>query len=85
MSRPQKRRLVGVGRVDLCNNLAAEDNDGTIAGELDLTELGGVQQDGGPRIRQVAQKGIDLGLGADVDSAGGVEAQPRLDPAGDPG
>ena len=81
---PQERRLVGILDRDLGDHPAAEDDDRPVAGELDLLELRGVQQDGGARRRQVAQQLVDLPLRADVDAAGRVEAQHRLDAAGDP-
>jgi len=51
---------------------------------LDLLQFGGVEQDRGPRLRQLAQERIDLALGPDVDAAGWIEADHRPDPAGDP-
>ena len=53
---PQERRLVGVLDGDLGDDPAAEDHDRPIAGELDLLELGGVEQDRGARRREVAQE-----------------------------
>src|SRR3989304_1025310 len=49
-----------------------------------LLEVGGVQQARRPRLRQLAEQHVDLLLGADVDAAGRVEAQQRLDAPGDP-
>ena len=80
----QEGRLVGAGRRHLGDDLAAEDDDHAVAGELDLLQLRGVEEDGCAGRGQVAQQDVDLGLGADVDPARGVEAQHRLDAAGDP-
>ena len=76
----QERRLIGIRRADLGHDPAAEDDDRPIAGELDLLELRGVEQDGGPGFGQVAQQDVDLLLGPDVDAAGGVEAEQRRTP-----
>ena len=55
----------------------AEDHDRPIADELDLLELGRVEQDRRAGLGEVAQQHVDLVLGADVDAAGGVEAEHR--------
>ena len=81
---PQERRLVGVGRGDLRHDASAEDHDRPVAGELDLLELGRVEQHCGALPREVAQELVDLLLGADVDAARRVEAEHRPDAARDP-
>ena len=80
----QEGRLVGVGGGDLGHDPAAEDDDRPVADELDLLELGGVEEDRRAGLRQLAQQSVDLALGADVDAAGRVEAEHRPDAAGDP-
>ncbi len=80
----EERRLIGIRRLDLGHDAAAEDDDRPIAGELDLLELGGVEQDGGPGFREVAEQDVDLLLGADVDAPRRVEAEQRPDATRDP-
>ena len=80
----QQRRLVGVGAVELGHDLATEDHDRPVADELDLLQLGRVEEDGRAGRRQVAQEDVDLALRADVDPARRVEAEHRPDAAGDP-
>ena len=80
----QERRLVGVLDGDLGDDPSAEDHDRPVAGELDLLELRGVEQDRRARRRELAQELVDLALGADVDAARRVEAEHRPDAAGDP-
>ena len=55
-----------------------------VADELDLLELGRVEQHRGTRRREVAQQDVDLVLRPDVDAAGRVEAEHRPDAAGHP-
>ena len=64
---------------DLVHDAATEDDDRPVAGQLDLLELGGVQQHRGARRGEVAQQLVDLLLGPDVDAARRVEAQQRPD------
>ena len=80
----QERRLVGFRRRDLVDDAPAEDHDGPIAGELDLLQLGGVQQHGRAAGRQLAQQLVDLALRADVDAPRRVEAEQRPDAGRDP-
>ena len=68
----------------LAHDPPAEDDDRAVADELDLLELGGVQQDRRARLGEVAQQHVDLVLRADVDAAGGVEAEHDVDAARDP-
>ena len=75
---PQQGRLVGILDGDLGDDPAAEDDDRAVAGELDLLELGGVEEDGGARCGEVAEQLVDLPLRADVDPARRVEAEHRL-------
>ena len=82
--RAQQRRLVGLAGVDLGDHPATEDDDRPVAGELDLLELRGVEQDGGAGLREVAEQHVDLLLRADVDAAGRVEAEHRVHATGDP-
>ena len=77
---PEERGLVRVGHADLRHDIAAEDHDRPIADELDLLQLGGVEQDGRAGFRQVAKQHVDLLLGADVDATGRVEAEHRRTP-----
>ena len=79
-----ERRLVGDLRGHLVHDAPAEDDDGAVAGQLDLLQLRGVEQDGRAGRGELAQEVVDLALGADVDAARGVEAEQRLDAAGDP-
>ena len=74
----QQRRLVRVRHVDLGDDAAAEDDDRPVADELDLLQLGGVEQDRGAGLGEVAEQHVDLALGADVDAARRVEAEHRL-------
>ena len=70
--------------VDLGHHTATEDDDRPVAGELDLLELGRVEEDGRTGRCEVAQQHVDLALRADVDAARRIEAEHRLDAAGDP-
>ena len=82
--RAQQGGFVGLLDRDLGDDPPTEDDDRPVAGQLDLLELGGVEQHRGAGRREVADQFVDLLLGPDVDAAGRVEAQHRLDPAGHP-
>jgi hypothetical protein len=85
--RPEQRRLVRVDAGDLRDDAATEDDDGAVADELDLLQLGRVEQHGGAGLREVPKEHVDLLLRADVDAAGRIEAEHGVhaarDPAGD--
>ncbi len=55
-----------------------------VAHQRDLSQLAGVQQDGGTLVGELAQQSVDLRLGLDVDAPGGVEAQQHLEAGGQP-
>ena len=61
----------------LVDDAAAEDDDGAVADELDLLQLGGVEEHRGAGRGELAQQVVDLALGADVDAARRVEAEER--------
>ena len=79
-----QRRFVGdLGRQDV-DDAAAEDDDGAVADELHLLQLGCVEQDRRALRRELAQQPVDLALGADVDAARRIEAEDRPRAGGDP-
>ena len=87
MHRPQQRRLVGSGGIELGGHAPAVETDDAVADERDLGQLAREQEHGGAVGREPAQQRVDLAFRADVDAAGRVEAEQRLEavrePAGD--
>ena len=84
MSGSHECRLVGGIGGHLSHHSATEDHHGAVAGELHLLKLRRVQQDCGTTGREIAEQVVDLALGADVDTARGVEAQQRPHIVGHP-
>src|SRR5205823_11760203 len=80
----QELRLVRLGAREFPYDAAAEDHDGAIADQLDLLQLGRVQEHAGAGFGEVTQQDVDLLLGQDVDAAGRIEAQQHVHAAGDP-
>jgi hypothetical protein len=56
----------------------------SVADQGDLGQLAGVEQHRRPLIGEVAQQLVDLALGLDVDTPGGVEAEKGAETGGQP-
>ena len=77
----------GVGAGDVGGEAALAHDEDAVAHAEDLGELGGDHDDGDPLLGELGDQGVDLGLGADVDAAGGFVEDENLrlggEPAGD--